>query len=306
MSQAPESLSRMVAYVQGEFVPALEASVSVYDRGLRWGEAAYDVERTFRGRIFRLDDHLARLFRVLRYVRIPCPLSADQMAAAAEELVRRNRAAIAPESDLEVAQVVTRGPLWDGAEATVVMYCREIDWPKLAERYRKGVPLVVSSLRAFPSQCLSPASKTTNKMPQRLAELEAAAIQPGAAVLMLDTEGHVAEGSSANFFFVREGVLRTPTVRNCLPGISRMTTLELAAELGIPAEEGTYSLYDLADADEAFLTSTTPCMYGVTSVNGQPLRAPFPGPVYCRLLDAWKRRIGFDFVAQALSRGGGG
>jgi len=293
-------IKKMVAYVNGEFVPAETASVSVFDRGLRWGDGIYDVERTFRHVIFRLEDHVRRIVRALRHARISIPWSAQDLESIANELVERNAAVIPADSDLEVVQIITRGSLWEGSDATVIMYCRELDWGRLARMYREGMPLIISSIRNIPAQCLPPTSKIANKMNQRLAEMEAKGANPRAGGLMLDVHGNVAEGTSANFFFVADGVLKTPSLHNCLPGVSRMTVLELAGGLGIPCEEGRYSPFDLSNAEEGFLTSSTPCLYGVPSVNGLPFTAPFPGPVFRRLTEAWKELVGMDFVAQAL------
>ena len=292
----------MIAYVDGHFLPAEKAAVSVFDRGLRWGDGIYDVERTFRHEIFRMEDHVQRMERACRHARITPGLGNDEMQAIALEMVARNAACIPADSDLEVCQIVTRGTLLDSDHATIIMYCRELDWKRLARLYRHGAPLVISSVRNIPPQCLPPTSKIANKMNQKLAELEVKAVNSDSEGLMLDVHGNVAEGTSTNFFFAADGVLHTPSLHNCLPGVSRMTVIELARRLGIPVQEGTYSPFDLSNADEAFLTSSTPCLFANTSINGLPFRLPAPGPVFTRLVAAWKELVGMDFVEQALGK----
>ena len=355
-------MSEMVAYVNGKFVPADTASITIFDRGLRWGDAVYDVERTFRHRIFRLKDHMARLERTLRYTRIgargasQCPLrqsrgarepsvaavieadrvgsglSISQIAEATEELVRRNSPHFPAEGDMTVAQVITRGTLHKPDEPNVIIYCADLEWAEMARIFQNGVDAAIASTRRVPQQCLSPGAKISNKMSQMIAEREVKAASPDARALMLDVNGNLSEDTSANLFFVSGNKLFTPSLANCLPGISRMVTIELAGKLGIEVNEGAYSPFSLENADEAFLTSTSPCIYGIRSVNGirlgdavafyvrsggarfdeRPIGlaggieshavASCPGPVTGRLTQAWKDLVGLDFVEQARSQ----
>jgi branched-chain amino acid aminotransferase len=280
-------------------VAAEKAAISVFDRGLRWGDAVYDVERTFRHKVFRLRDHMLRLERSLRYARIEPPLSIAQIEETVEELVRRNSPCIVPESDMDVVQIITRGTVDAGSPPNIVMYCKELEWARLARDLRDGVRCVISSTRRIPHQCLSPNAKIANKMSQMVAEQEVKALDPEARALMLDIHGNLAEEASANLFFAAGGRLFTPSLANCLPGISRRVTMELAAKLGLAVEEGVYAPFNLLNADEAFLTSTSPCLFGVTHVSGARIGKVFPGPLTRRLTEAWKELVGLDFVEQA-------
>ena len=294
------SMAGMVAFVNGRFMPAETAAITIFDRGLRWGDAVYDVERTFRHEPFRLREHMLRLYRSVRYTRINLQTPIEEFEELVRELVRRNSPCIAPESDLEVVQIVTRGSVNDPSKPNVVMYCREEDWKHLADELQNGVRVVTPSVRRIPQQCLSPCAKTANKMSQMVAEHEARAVDPQARALMLDIYGNIAEEATSNFFFVLDGRLCTPSLLNCLPGISRMVTLELARKLAIPVEEGSFTVFDVYRAEEAFLTSTSPCIYGVTHINGLRIGGTFPGSVTQRLTQAWKETAGFDFVEQAV------
>ena len=120
---------------------------------------------------------------------------------------------------------------------------------------------------------------------------------------MLDVNGNLAEGQGSNIFLVRDGGLTTPRERYVLPGVSRQATIDLAGQLQIPFEEKDLDLYDAYTADECFLTSTSLCICGVRSLNGRIFGAGrMPGPVTQRLIDAYKRMVGCDFVAQYLAR----
>jgi branched-subunit amino acid aminotransferase/4-amino-4-deoxychorismate lyase len=180
------------------------------------------------------------------------------------------------------------------------MYCREVEWSHVTKVLRDGTRLVIASTRRIPPQCLAPSAKISNKMSQMVAEREVKGVDADARALMLDVYGNVSEDTSANIFFVAASKLCTPSLANCLPGISRKVTLEIAEKLGIPAEEDVYAPFDLGNAEELFLTSTSPCIYGVTHLNGRKVGNAFPGPVTRRLTEGWKEVAGMDFVAQAL------
>jgi len=293
-----------VAYVNGKFVPAATACITIFDRGFRWGDGLYEVERTFRHRVFRLHDHMLRLERSLHYAQIDPGLPIKNIEAAVEELVERNSPAFDRDNDMEVCQIITRGTMDEPDRANVVMYCREVHWAQVTKDLRDGRRLVIASTRRIPHQCLAPSAKISNKMSQMVAEREVKGIDPDARALMLDIHGNVAEDTSANIFFVIGGKLCTPNLANCLPGISRKVTLELAQKLGIQTEEGVYTPFDLWNCDEIFLTSTSPCLYGVTHLNGRKVGGAFPGPITKRLTEGWKEVVGMDFVAQALNMGG--
>jgi branched-chain amino acid aminotransferase len=121
--------------------------------------------------------------------------------------------------------------------------------------------------------------------------------------VLLDTNGNLCEGLGSNIFVVRDGRLRTPKERYVLPGVSRQATIDLAHQLGIPFTEDDIDLYDAYTADEIFLTSTSLCICGVRSLNGnKPGSGSVPGPVTSRLMDAYKAHVGCDYVAQYLKR----
>ena len=134
-----------------------------------------------------------------------------------------------------------------------------------------------------------------------IAQFEAKQTDPEAVALMLDLDGNVTECTGDNFMFVTEGCIKVPNRRNVLPGISMETVLELAANQGIPVDEGDYTPFDVYQSDEAFTTSTSYGMLPVASLNGWPIGSEVPGPIMRGLLAAWSDMVGVNFVDQALS-----
>ena len=298
-------MTERVIYLNGDFVPESQAKVSVLDWGFSGGDGVYEVTRTYDGRLFRLEFHMARLFRSLAYARIAPGPTIERMTAISRETVERNLATRAPDSDFALWQVISRGNRLQGekAAATVVMYCLDVGFGGFAHAYLDGLKLVTPGVRRTPPQCADPKAKLTNRMNQLQARFEAQQSDPDALPLILDLDGNIAESSTANFFFVRGGKLCTPRARNALGGITRATVLEIAEKLGIEAVEDDFSPYDVYTAEEAFLSSTSGTMLPVRSLNGNPVAdgAALPGPVTMRLIRAWNEMVGLDFVAQALN-----
>jgi branched-chain amino acid aminotransferase len=170
-----------------------------------------------------------------------------------------------------------------------------------ARLYRDGIDVIVPSIRRVPPDALTPRAKTHNYLNLITADLEVHARDPEPWAVLLDVNGNLCEGLGSNIFVVRDGRLLTPHERYVLPGVSRATAIELAAQAGIPFAEADIDLYDAYTAEEAFITSTSLCLCPVRSVNGNPVGAgTVPGPLTKRLSDAYARLVNCDFVAQYL------
>jgi branched-chain amino acid aminotransferase len=294
-------MSEPVVYINGRLVPASEATVSVFDRGFRMGDGVFDTARTFRHRPYKLREHLERLLRSLYYIRVQPGLTLDELETRTLEVVAHNVQLLQPHDDVWITQVISRGPLRAMGAPTVVILTEPLPFASFARYHRLGVPLVTPGIRHTPPQSVEPRAKTVSRMNLVLAELEAQQRDPEAWALLLDLDGNVTEYSSGNFFMVRKGSLITPFERNALGGISRDVVFELAEELGIPCREANITPYDVYNADEAFLTSTSKCIIPVGSLNGLRVGQHIPGPVTKRLLDTWSARVEVDIVEQALS-----
>ena len=295
-----------VAYVNGEFVPENEATISVFDRGLRFADTVFDTSRTVAHRPYKFREHLERLQRSLAYGRMDASLTLDELERITVELVAHNTRFLAANDDLWVRQYVTRGPVKRvGATGhgtpTVVVTTEPLPFATMARDYCRGVPMLVPSLRALPIASIDPRMKTASRMTNNLAEQEVAAIDTAAYPLLLDLDGFVSEGTGANFFAVIGGELVTPGDLDALNGISRATVLALARDAAIPCRRARLTLFDVQNAEEAFLTGTSFCLKPVRSVNGAGFPAGAPGPITRALTEAWVESIGHDFVAQALS-----
>jgi branched-chain amino acid aminotransferase len=288
-------------YLNGQFVPASEARVSVFDRGFRLGDAIFDTARTFRHRPYKLREHLERLERSLRYTRITPGLSLDEIEAITLQVVEKNVPLLQDNDDVWIHQVISRGLVRQSGPATVVIMTEPLPFASFARFYKLGVPLITPSIRHTPPQSVEPRAKTVSRLNLVLAELEAQQADPNAWALLLDLNGNITEYTSGNFFMVRKGTLLTPFERASLGGISREIVLELAEELGLPTREADLTPYDAYNADEAFITSTSKCIVPVGSLNGIRIGTTIPGPITRRLLDTWSARVEVDIVTQALS-----
>ncbi|MBI2357442.1 MAG: aminotransferase class IV [Deltaproteobacteria bacterium] len=287
-------MKEKVFYLNGEFVPESAAKVSVLDSGFNAGDGVYDVTRTFAHRPFKLREHTQRLFRSLCYTRIDCGMSLEEMEAATAQVLERNLALLKENDDYALWQVVSRGVRSSMGNrvigpATVAIYCVNVNFREFARHYIEGVPVVIPSTRRIPPQCLESKAKVTNKMNHVIAGFEAHQVDPRAIPLMLDIDGNISESSAHNFFLVIDGALCTPTNRNILDGITRSTISSLAAELGIPVVEANFTPYDVYNAAEAFLASTSPTILPIRTLNSVKIGKQVPGPLTLRLIKAWKR-----------------
>lgn len=298
--------NQRVAYFNGDIVPEFDVRVSFRDRGFKYGDAVFDTTRSFGQRIFKLDEHLDRFYRSLRYLRLDPGLSKAEMARISEDVFARNRHLLGPDEDFWLSQRVSRGadPGY-GIETgpTVIVECAPLPLAPRARLFRDGIDVVVPSVRRTSPSALSPRAKMHNYLNMVIADFEAKNASPDAWAVLLDENGNLAEGQGSNVFLVREGRLLTPRERYVLPGISRQTVIDLAGGLGLGCEEKDLDLYDAAVADEIFLTSTSLCVCPVASVNGGRIgEGKVPGPVTKRLMDAYCEFVDFDFVGQYLKR----
>ena len=301
-------MAEHVAYFNGEWVPNSEVRIDPFDRGFTMGDAVFDVERTFDGRIFRLKEHLDRLYRSLQYVRIDAGMSVDEMTENTEELVRRNEPMRPPGGDYMVRQVVTRGTAANGTQGgvlepmtpTVINMVSPIDLSGYANGYEKGASVVFPSVRGYSSSSLDPKAKHYSRGNFVLAQLQTADVDPDAHPVLLDQDGNIAENVGANFFVVTDGVIRTPGDSNILQGISRMVVFELADQLGIPIVEEALQPYDAYTADETFLANSLYQLLPVGTVDNRQIGDQVPGPISKQLLAAWSEMVGVDIVGQAL------
>ena len=295
-----------IAYFNGKFVAETEVVIPFRDRSFNRGDGCFDMTRTFDGRIFRLEEHVERLYRSLRYLRIDIGLEPKEVVAISEEVVQRNEPLRAAAGDWWLVQRVSRGvdaigdEGWAHTGPQIIVDCTPLPLKARAPQFRDGIDVVIPSIRRIPPPMLSPRAKTHNYLNLITADLEAKAQDKEAWSVLLDAQGHLAEGIGSNIFVVRDGAVLTPHERWVLPGVSRETVFELCGELGLDCREADLDLFDAANADEIFMTSTSLCICPVRSIGGRPLPGPLPGPVTTRIGEAYARLVDCDFAAQYL------
>jgi len=286
-------------YLNGEIVEENRVHISPFDRGFLWGDGVYEVTPCFNRRLYRLRDHMDRLYRSLRYVRIDPGMGRQAMEKATLGLLEANLPMLDEEGIYRVGHWVTRGmesPDWtarDAGPATVFIFWFPVKVQTFAKFYTEGVKLNVVPTRRPPPECVETRAKMTSKINQILGQLDADVSD--ALALMLEIYGNVAENPVADFFIVRDGILWTPPERNILEGITRKVVFELASRLGIRCEERNFTIYDIAQAEEFFLTSSPLCAIPVREVDSFRPKAPVPGPTTQRLIEAFVEETGFDF-----------
>lgn len=295
-----------LVYLTGEWVPAHEAKLSIFDAAVMLGDMVTESTRTFAHKPFRLDQHLDRLYKSLKVTRIDPGLTPVEMRDLSLHVLETNIPKVAPTMDLWLVHNISRGRFVAGADptkqrsqATVIIHTAPLiltDWVRF---YTEGCHAVTPFSRAVPPEALDARIKNRSRMAYTLAEMEVKLVDPQAQSILLDIHGNVAENKGGNFFIYSEGVLKTPHARSALAGISRATVLELATQLGIPVQVTDFQPYDIYTADEAFFTSTPYCIMPATKFNGLPVGDGQVGPVTNRLLQAWSELVGVDIVAQA-------
>jgi len=326
------AMSQPIAFLNGQWIPASAAAVSVGDAGFVQGTTIAEQLRTFAGKLFRLHEHLVRLAHSLEIVGVNPGMSLDELGRTAEELAAHNHALLAPGDDLGLSIVVTPGVYSTFATAaggadipvcgehrgalgrqeclphhgknggpTVCLHTYLLPFHLFARKYRDGQALATTDVEQIPTQCWPPALKCRSRMHYYLADRRAAAADPQARALLLDAQGFVTEASTANVLIYREGEgLVSPRFASVLHGISLSVVVELAGRLGIPFSQSDLTPDDVATAEEVFLTSTTTCMSPVTKFNGQAIGTGRPGKVFSALLAAWSEMVGLNVVDQAL------
>lgn len=303
---APQLANQRIAWFNGQIMPESEVKISFRDRGVKYGDGAFDTTRTFHHRIFRLKEHLDRFYKTLRYLRIDPGVGQAELARITEDVLARNLHLLDKDDDYWVSQRVTRGAEdidYLPNTPNLIVECLPLPLKARAVLYRDGIKVITPAVRRAPPEVMSPRAKTHNYLNMIVANNEVMSQDPLAWAVLLDMQGNLAEGLGSNIFLVRDGQLLTPRVRNVLPGISRQTVIELAESHGLTVHETDIDLYDAYTADECFLTSTSLCICPVQSINGSGFtQNGIPGPVTKHLIDAYVKLVDCDFVGQYLRR----
>ncbi|MEX2175537.1 MAG: aminotransferase class IV [Pirellulaceae bacterium] len=300
------TLPEPIAYLNGRWLPFSQAAVSATDAGFVLGVTVSEQLRTFGGRLFRLDRHLARLARSLEIVGVNPGLRLKDLEQIATELAAHNHSLLDPADDLGLTIFVTPGPYGAFAAGaprqgpTVCIHTQPLPFRQWAAKYETGDSLIVTDVRQVPAECWPLELKCRSRMHYYLADRQAQLAEPGARALMLDERGLVTEASTANILaYCKDVGLISPPRERILPGISVSMVELLAEEIGTPLVHRDLTVADAAAADELLLCSTSPCLWSVTRLNQRPIGNGQPGPLAQRLRDAWSARVGVQIEAQA-------
>ncbi len=293
-------------YLNGEWVSEQDAKVSIFDIGRLYGATFYESVRTFKHKPFKLDEHLDRLEKSIRYARLGSLVERGEMAEIIQKTIDVNEHLTEKDDDLWVCAEVTPGvgfpqPLMkvDDKSPTIMVYSSPLPHNEYVKYYSEGKCAVVSEIRNVAPETYDSRVKNRSRLHFFIAKLDAAKRDPDAFALLMDNQGYISEGTGANFFIVTSGTLYTPTTRNILNGITRLTTIELAKKIGLPVTETDINLYDVLNADEAFFTTTSYCILPVSKVNDMKIGRNIPGDWTAKLTDAWSELAGLDIVGQA-------
>ncbi len=277
----------LLIYFNGKFVPKSEARTSVYDHGFLYGDGVFEGIRAYNGRVFRLDEHLDRMYDSARAIDLKVPLSKEQMKKAIIETLKKNKL-----KDAYIRPIVTRG---DGDLGLDPRKCPEPnvfiitqEWGAMyGDLYEKGLTAVTVGVRRNSPDAMPPNIKSLNYLNNILAKIEAN-VKGGDEAIIFDTHGNISEGSGDNIFIIKNGRIITPPTLNNLRGITRAAAIELAVREGIEVVETNLGFFDLYSADEVFVTGTAAEIAPITKIDGRLIAEGTPGKITKKLMAAFK------------------
>lgn len=275
----------MNIYIDGKYFTEKTAKISVFDHGLLYGDGVFEGIRVYHGKVFKLEEHIARLCDSAKAILLDVPMSSTALMKAVARTCARNRL-----RDGYVRLVVTRGVgnlglnPFNCRRASVIIIAGKIElYPPAL--YRRGLEMITVPTTRTPASALNPAIKSLNYLNNVMAKIEA--IRAGVPeAVMLNTQGNVAECTGDNLFIVRGGQILTPPVSaGALAGITRKVVIQLAGEhLGVNVQEATLTRYDLFTADECFLTGTAAEIIAAVKIDGRVVGTGRPGAITQRLI----------------------
>ncbi len=295
-----------IAYLKGEFVPASQCVLPVWDLGIVLGAAVTDFFRTFHQKPYRLENHARRFYRSCKYARIQPPVSLEESMEISKKLIREN-GGLAPSDELGLVYYITAGEnavyagsagMPDSLTPSYVQHTFPLRFSLWRDLFLKGVHCVTPAPRHWPPESLSSKIKNRNRLHMWIGEQEARLADPKAMPLYLDVHGNITETGGSNFVIYRDGKVISPRRNNILWGISLTVLQEICDEMNIPFVEEDLQTYDVINADEAWLPSTPWCLGPVVKLNGEPIGDGKPGPMWRMLLDRWSKIVDKDIYLE--------
>lgn len=277
----------MIIYIDGRFVPREEARLSVFDHGFLYGDGVFEGIRAYNGRVFRLREHLDRLYDSARAIDLAIPVTKEEMTGIILETLTKNKL-----KNGYIRPIVTRGVGDLGLDPRKCpkpsIFVIAVEWGAMyGDLYEKGLRAITVSVRRNPAEALPPNIKSLNYLNNILGKIEAN-YKGGDEAIFFDTNGYLSEGSGDNIFVVKNGVIYTPPTLNNLRGITRAVVIELARSLGISLFEQDLGYYDLYAADEVFVTGTAAEVAPIVLIDGRAIGSGKPGPVTRQLMVSFR------------------
>jgi branched-chain amino acid aminotransferase len=280
-----------LVYIDGEYYLKAQAKISVFDHGLLYGDGVFEGIRAYNGTVFKLKEHIGRLYQSAHTMMLRIPLTKEQMIEAVLETLRKNKM-----TDAYIRLVVTRGEGDLGLDprkcpkATVIIITGAIVLHG-DEARTKGITTLISWVRRHPVDATSHEIKSLNYLNSVMAKIEANSAGADEAIC-LDKNGFVSEGVGENIFIVKNGrVLTPPVCSGALPGITAQVVTKLATKLGHEVAESNITPYQLLNADEAFFTGTAAEIVPIREVNKRHIGNGSPGPVTNQLLAEFQKIV---------------
>lgn len=278
----------LTIYLDGKFVPEADAKVSVFDHGLLYGDGVFEGIRFYNGRVFRLEEHIERLWDSARSICLEIPIGRGEMTEALLETIRQNGL-----NEGYIRLVVTRGvgnlglnPMQCKRPSIIIIATTIALYPK--EVCEKGLTVVTCATRRTSPAALNPAVKSLNYLNNVMARIEANLAGADEA-LMLNEAGNVAECTADNVFIIKRGNIFTPPISaGALRGITRSVVFDIAAELGLKITETDITRHDVFIADECFLTGTAAEVIPVVKADGRPIGSGKPGSITTRMIGRFR------------------
>lgn len=283
----------MQIYIDGKFYPKEEAKISVFDHGFLYGDGVFEGIRAYSGKVFRLPEHLDRLYDSAKTIDLAVPMTKEEMTAAIIETCKVNNL-----KEAYIRPIVTRGVGDLGLDprkcqtASIVIFA--VEWGAMyGDLYEKGLKAVSVSIRRNPAESMPPNVKSLNYLNNILAKIEAN-YKGGDEAIFFDTNGYLSEGSGDNIFVIKNGAIITPPTLNNLRGITRMVAIEIAAELGFNVIERNMGYFDLYSADEVFVTGTAAEIAPITLIDGRSIGNGKPGAITRQMMEKFKQVVKND------------
>ena len=296
-------------FFNGKFIDESKAKISIYDSALMFGDMVFEMTRSFNKEQFKLKEHLKRLFTGLKILEIKIPYTPEEIEDACYETMNINKDFFQDDDEHRLMIDISRGLLgiYNNIEGinkgpNVIIADFPLRWTVqgMGELFNTGINAVITSQRAIPSHLMDPKIKNRSRLFYLTANIEASKIKgENNWALLLDTDGNITEGTGDNFFIVKDKKIITSEDRNILRGISRDYVMNtLANELKLEVIEKNFGIYDVYDADEAFMTGTPFCMLPVTSINNVQIGDGKVGKVFSDLIKRWSMNTNVDIIKQ--------